>query len=79
MVGGKVIETRVEGDVTRLWVMDHRTSNDECAIRIETQPELPQPGDDVWWQGRNCYWTPTDRRFIDRAIPRVGYSHEPTS
>ena len=76
MVGGKIIEIRPEGEKLRLWVMDHR-STDECAIYIETQAEMPQLGDDIWWQSRFAYWTPADRRFTDRPIPRVGYSFEP--
>lgn len=73
MVGGKIIEIRPEGEKSRLWVMDHR-NGDECAIYIDTQTEMPQLGDDIWWQSRVAYWTPADHRFTDRPIPRVGYS-----
>lgn len=76
MVGGKIIEVRPEAEKTRLWVMDHR-NGDECAIYVEPQAEMPQCGDDVWWQGRSAYWTPSDRRFTDRRIPRIGYSFQP--
>ena len=77
MIGGKVIEVRPEGQKTRLWVMDHRQSSAEAAIYVETQTEMPVPGDDVWWQARLAYWTPADRRFTDRPMPRVGYSFMP--
>jgi hypothetical protein len=77
MVGGKIIEVKPEGEKTRLWVMDHRDAHDEAAIYVETQPDMPEPGDDIWWQGRFAMWTPADRRFVDRELPRVGYSFSP--
>jgi hypothetical protein len=77
MIGGKVIESRAEGEKTRLWVMDHRQTSDELLVYVETQAEMPQPGDDVWWQAGFVYWTPADHRFVDQRIPRIGYSFSP--
>lgn len=79
MVGGKVIEvkrmtTENGRDVIRVWCVD---KFDECAIYIEPQKDSPLPGDSVWWQGRVAMWTPADRRFVDKELPRVGYSFDP--
>jgi hypothetical protein len=74
MVGGKVIECRREGERTRLWCMD---AGDELAIYVKTEPEMPAPGDIVWWQDRVALWTPADRRFTDRKLERIGYSFDP--
>jgi hypothetical protein len=79
MVGGKIIEVRDDrrAGTTRLWVMDNRPPHDEAAIYVETQAEMPVAGDAVWWQGRSAMWTPADRRFVDRVLPRIGYSFTP--
>lgn len=74
MVGGRIIEVRPEGSKTRLWCID---KNDECAIYVETTPELPQPGDQLWWQGRAAFWTPADKRFVEKKLSRVGFSFDP--
>lgn len=76
-VGGKVLEVIDRGDA--LWVntSDH---GDECAIYVERNPVSlnVQPGDVLWWQGRNAYWTPkrpgVTMPFYDKPIPRIGYS-----
>ena len=75
-VGGKVIEVKPEGDKTRVWVMD-ASSNDEAAIYIKNESEMPSCGDSVWWQGRFAYWTPKDERFVEREMQRIGFSFTP--
>ncbi len=76
MVGGRVIEVRRAGDLIRLWVADTR-SHGELAILVRPAPEMPEPGDGVWWQGSGAYWTPADRRFEDRRLERVGSAFDP--
>jgi hypothetical protein len=74
MVGGKVIEvTPMGGGVTRLRVWDHRSAEDECHVRISGN-EVPAVGDDVWWHNPWVLWTPRDRRFVDKRLPKVGNS-----
>lgn len=74
MVGGKIIEVRPEGEKTRIWCID---KHDECAIYIESVADGPQPGDQIWWQGRAAMWTPADKRFVDKELRRIGYSFDP--
>lgn len=78
MIGGRVIEVRPEGDKTRIWVVDTQVPFDEAAIYVFTQSEMPEVGDSVWWQGRKAYWTPVNRRFLDRPLDRFGSSFDPT-
>lgn len=77
MVGGKIIEVhRYRVDLLRVWCMDKE--GDECAIFIHPPTdEMPQVGDDMWWQGQTALWTPKDRRFIDRHLEKVAYSFDP--
>jgi hypothetical protein len=76
MVGGEVIET-VKAD-GRVWVncRDRTYPKDACAIYVERNADAEQiaHGDGVWWQGGYAMWTPADRRFTDRKIPRIGFS-----
>lgn len=74
MVGGKIIEVRREGERTRIWCVD---GSDECAIYIETPSEMPALGDMLWWQGRTAFWTPADKRFVERELTRIGFSFDP--
>jgi hypothetical protein len=76
VIGGKVIEVRPEGDRARIWCMDTQR-DDECAIYVCSEDEMPVPGDTVWWQGGKAYWTPSDRRFTDRSMTKVGNSFDP--
>jgi hypothetical protein len=74
MVGGKVISIAQKGDVVMLWCWDHRSADDECGVFVRRQPEMPEVGDDIWWHGQHVMWTPKDRRFCDRQLPKLGYS-----
>lgn len=87
MVGGTVIETRAmrvhagdypgrDIDVHRLWCANHH--GDECAVYTK-HAEGVRPGDSIWWQDGKVYWTSADRRFIDKPLPKVGYSFDPRS
>lgn len=74
MIGGKVIATIQDDPMTMLWCWDHRSAEDECGVVVLTEDEMPQVGDDVWWQGDKVMWTPKDRRFTDRALFKIGCS-----
>lgn len=65
MVGGTVVGVSVINGEALLNVLDEKTG-DECAVRCEsrmvTGDEVRiEPGDKVWWQCGNVYWTP--KRF----------------
>lgn len=77
MVGGIVITTITDGD--RIYVNCRGTGcerRETCAIYVQSNAdsERIRPGDDIWWHGQWAMWTPADRRFTDRKIPRRGYS-----
>lgn len=78
MVGGMVITTIGDGD--RVYVnckeIIKRGRPQTCAIYVERNADSEQirPGDNIWWQGKWAMWTPADRRFTDRQIPRRSYS-----
>lgn len=77
MVGGMVITTIEDGD--RVYVNCRGTGSERrntCAIYVErnTDSEQIRPGDTIWWQSKWAMWTPADRRFTDRQIPRRSYS-----
>jgi hypothetical protein len=83
MIGGKIIQTVRHCDRMQLWVVDtHDASgeaktgiHDECQVGIYTEDyDAPKAGDAVWWQSGTVYWTPADRRFIDRPLRKAGYS-----
>lgn len=69
MVGGKIIEIKNEGMVSRLWCMD---GNDECAVMVQNAQVMPVVGDAVWWQSGKVYWN-NDRSILEK----VGYSFDP--
>lgn len=79
MVGGRVIELKPMGvsgrSVQRVWCMDRY--GDECAIYV-AMPDAAQisVGDQVWWQGRNAYWTASGGKE-DVPLPRIGCSFDP--
>lgn len=80
MVGGRVIEVRFDGDRDRIWCVDTTYPGDELAIYIAHEPAayMIQPGDSVWWHGRDAFWTPEPVRYVeDRRFRRIGYSFDP--
>lgn len=64
MVGGTVIEV-VPGD-GRVWVnvRDDVCPKESCAVYVERNEtaERVTPGDALWWQSDNAYWTPKVNR-----------------
>lgn len=78
MVGGTVITTRTVGK--RIYVNCRegikRGKPQTCAIYVERNSDSEQirPGDNIWWQGNRAMWTPSDRRVVDKEIPRASYS-----
>jgi hypothetical protein len=48
----------------------------ECAAYIERTDAalLIEPGDSLWWQGRDAMWTPRAGGKPDRKLRRIGYS-----
>lgn len=77
MVGGKVLEVAPMGNKLRIWVVDTTYSDDELAIYVEDQRDVPAPGDSVWWHGRKAFWTTKNRSYVDRPMNRIGYSFDP--
>jgi hypothetical protein len=83
MVGGTVIENALgigqrSGEPRRqLWCVDSNSRSDECAVfcDIEAGKDV-RPGDRIWWQERTIYWT-RDGEFVEREIPKVGFSFDP--
>ena len=79
MVGGRVIELRDDvvcgQNVRRVWCMDR--NGDECAIYV-ARPDADRVaiGDQVWWQGRNAYWTAPGGKE-DVPLSRIGFSFDP--
>lgn len=79
MVGGKAIEVcdvpdRGDG-IERVYVECKCTTyGDVCGIHVEKNDDADQiqPGDNVWWQGMQVFWTPQDRSRVEVVIPRVG-------
>lgn len=83
-VGGQVVETIDCGDVvwvdTReryrnrdgLWKLCQRSvavyvDRTDAALCIE-------PGDSIWWQGRDAMWTPRAGGRSDIRLKRIGFS-----
>lgn len=48
----------------------------ECAVYVERTDAalLIEPGDSLWWQGRDAMWTPHAGGKSDRKLRRIGYS-----
>jgi hypothetical protein len=87
MVGGIVKSTLDCGH--RIWINVMETTcyrkdgcrglnckHDECAIYVERNDNSLdiKPGDKLWWQGRNTFWTSPTRAESEITIPRLGYS-----
>ena len=74
MVGGIVIEViHLE---TKTWINCQGTGcerRETCAIYTKPAPDV-QPGDQLWWQGGNAYWTPLGSIRSDIPIQRIGFS-----
>lgn len=80
MVGGLVEEVLViEGQRQQHTALLIRGKQEEAhqvlGIRITGRPDI-RVGDTVWWQGRNAYWTPADRKREDVSLNRIGYSFD---
>lgn len=78
MVGGSIIQVRREGDKTLFWCADRH--GDECAVYVRTIPPvaLVHPGDTVWWQAGQVYWTPKDSNVRDVVcFAKIGNSFDP--
>lgn len=92
MVGGIVIGVATANGESLVNVKE-RESTSTLAIRVIPKradngtPVVIQPGDSIWWQGRQAMWTPKERigKYTDKpetqgktwdiVLDRVGYSH----
>jgi hypothetical protein len=83
MIGGIVIETIDCGD--RIWVnCEEENTTTHCALCVErnAKSRCISPGDSLWWQSGNAYWTPhsyvqgsgNGGHHYDIKIPRIGFS-----
>jgi hypothetical protein len=76
MVGGKIIEVLKRKDGAT-WVNCGGTRQEykqTCAVFLNAGDETLQPGDSLWWQNTNAYWTPRDRTRSDVILKRIGGS-----
>lgn len=77
MVGGKIYDKWIWGDgFVAVLVLDDTYADDYAEVRLEVNEfslSLDRGGS-IWWQGRNAFWTPRDRSFVDMPVPRIGYS-----
>lgn len=80
-VGGKVTQVIDAGD--KVWVdtKEREQSTQTCAIYVERNALslAISPGDSLWWQGGNAYWTAKSRNGTtlgkaDTTIRKLGYS-----
>lgn len=80
MVGGKVVEVLFEENRIFLNVQDRTYPKDRCGIYVVRDPdsEKIEVGDQVWWQGKIVYWTPTvtvlGGDVVDYPLDRASYS-----
>lgn len=81
MVGGTVVTIIGRGDKVYINCKEvlpakSRRKPETCAIYVVRNADSEQirPGDNIWWQGKWAMWTPVDRRFTDKQIPRASYS-----
>lgn len=81
-VGGRVVEV-VPVSPDKVWVNTDDNPNrtrgslpNFCAVYVDPQGQTIRPGDSLWWQGRECYWTPQERPFgaSDIPLPKIGFS-----
>lgn len=77
MVGGTVIEV-VSISKDKVWI-NTQSKLDKCGVYLNPQGFNIQPGDSIWWQGKNCYWTPmlNPEGAFDIPLPKIGYSGVP--
>lgn len=73
MVGGVVVEVVELEDRYYVNCRSLRYT-DECAIHIKKTEFVPSFGDKMWWQGSWAFWTPADKKYVEKKIPRIGYS-----
>lgn len=79
-VGGKVVEV-VPVSPSKWWVNTDDSKPPRrpnlCAVYVDPQGFDIQPGDSLWWQGGECYWTPKNRQAFgasDIPLPKIGFS-----
>jgi len=71
-VGGKVIATRINEESMDVWVRDSHGAR--IHVRCDANKEVA-PGDNFWWQGRWCLWTPMPRDGReDVKLRKLSYS-----
>lgn len=73
-VGGKVTGVIVQSD--RVYI-DTNDGSCDCAIFVDRDENSVQvrPGDVVWWQGKEVYWTTADRKtVVECTLKRRGFS-----
>jgi len=81
VVGGEVVDTVVFGE--RVWV-EVRDGTDTCTLYVDNTDAARciSPGDALWWQGENAYWTARNRKGAvigcpDFPLERVGLTGAP--
>lgn len=79
MVGGMVFGKHRESPEIRLNVAGLKGDQGSYlytnVVENDDSNEI-EVGDVVWWQGKDLLWTPKDKRFTDRIVPRIGYAGE---
>lgn len=76
-VGGVIVDI-VEVSSEKWWIntLDDQAGRigDLCAVYCNPLGHPIEVGDSLWWQGRECYWTPVSRCVQDVPLPKIGYS-----
>jgi hypothetical protein len=72
-VGGTIVE--IIHLNSRVWI-NTMDAGRFCAIYVERfdGDVLITPGDHIWWQGDNAFWTPASRECKDIPLVKLGYS-----
>ena len=80
MIGGIVVHRRFRKGLIALkcveyrWRFDKREpTGSKAFVYIDCYGDIPSVGDEIWWQSDTVYWTPADRRFIDRPLNRMSH------
>jgi len=77
MVGGRIVSIREESDRLCIIVAKKVYSRHESmGIDIAKTEHKVELGDQLWWQGEFCYWTPDGQKEpYDIPIRRKSYSY----
>lgn len=75
-IGGEVKDVLIHDNRVFINIID---DGYECAIYVERDrnSEMVTPGDRIWWQCDNAYWTNKDEEISECRLKRRGFSGVP--